>query len=62
MQQRYRYFIVVLASLAFLVPSAYPGESHQAVAYKAKKIKKYKPPKIKRYKAPKISRKSNRIR
>jgi len=62
MQQRHRFFIIVFAALAFLIPSVYASDSRQVTVYKGKKIKKYKAPKIKRYKAPKINRKSNRVR
>lgn len=64
MHPRQRFFIVVFAALALLIPSAFaggPSTSLQTVANKPKKIKKYKPPKIKRYKAPKVNRKSNKV-
>lgn len=64
MHPRHRFLILVLAALAFVVPSVFasgPNDTHKSI-YKSKKIKRYKPPKIKRNKAPKIDRKNNQIR
>ncbi len=64
MHPRYRFLILVFASLVFLAPNVFasgPNDTHKTI-YKSKKIKRYKPPKIKRNKAPKIDRKNNQIR